>query len=327
MNEAKVSVVLCTYNGSRFIREQLDSILSQTRPADEIIIQDDGSTDETFTILLDYQQKHREIRVFRNEGEKGVNSNFFSAMRRATGDFLAISDQDDIWMSDKLERQLHAIGDKLLCAGRSMPFSSTGADFQTDSRMPNYSLLRLLFISGVSGHTLFFSKDLLRLMPDVRQIAALRYYDAILLMVAAAYESIVYLGGEPLVRHRMHTDSASYAKPMSDRKSLGNIVGAMMRTWRFYRELSPLIRQRLKTHKLFLSQIESQTEELREALSLLRLQTRRGFFNFMALQLFCMKHCDKLFYARKKKSLFLLLRGAYFPVSCSDYFRYLSKRV
>ena len=88
----KVSVVLCTYNGEKYIREQIDSILYQTYPIHEIIIQDDCSTDNTFSILNEYQLKYSIIHVYRNPMNKGVNPNFFNAISKATGDYIVCLD-------------------------------------------------------------------------------------------------------------------------------------------------------------------------------------------------------------------------------------------
>ena len=96
---------MCTYNGaSRHLSEQLDSIFSQTLLPAELIVQDDGSPDNTIDLLHDYAAKApegMEMRIFRNEKQMGINANFFSAMRRAKGDLIAVSDQDDIWMPTK----------------------------------------------------------------------------------------------------------------------------------------------------------------------------------------------------------------------------------
>ena len=75
-NRKKISVVMCTYNGEKFIREQLDSILQQTVSVDEIIIQDDCSTDGTYDILLEYEQKYSSIKIYRNSQNIGINANF-----------------------------------------------------------------------------------------------------------------------------------------------------------------------------------------------------------------------------------------------------------
>lgn len=73
MENKTVSIVMCTYNGERFLREQLDSILSQTYPLLEVIIQDDHSTDGTMDILNRYAREHEVVKVFTNDGERGVN--------------------------------------------------------------------------------------------------------------------------------------------------------------------------------------------------------------------------------------------------------------
>lgn len=101
---------MATYNGAQYLREQIDSILNQTYPVHELIIQDDKSTDNTVAIANEYANRNSVVKVFVNERNMGLNQNFKSAVMRATGDFIALSDQDDIWFKDKLERQVAAIG-------------------------------------------------------------------------------------------------------------------------------------------------------------------------------------------------------------------------
>ena len=91
-----VSVVMATYNGEKYLREQLDSIIQQTYPIHEIIIQDDCSTDGTITIIEAYIKKYPYVKLFSNDHNVGFNQNFKNAAMRATGDLVAISDQDDI---------------------------------------------------------------------------------------------------------------------------------------------------------------------------------------------------------------------------------------
>ena len=122
----KVSVVVCTYNGEQFLREQLESVVNQTFPLHEIIIQDDGSTDRTMQIAMEYANRYDNIIVKSNPDKQGINGNFFSAMRSCTGDFIAICDQDDLWAQDKIERQVAAIGNELMCTCHT-PCSSTVA--------------------------------------------------------------------------------------------------------------------------------------------------------------------------------------------------------
>ena len=100
----KISVALCTYNGERFLRDQLDSIFQQTVPVNEIIICDDVSTDGTVDIINEYSVKHTGIiQLYQNTETLKSVKNFEKAVSLTTGDYIFLCDQDDIWMPDKVE--------------------------------------------------------------------------------------------------------------------------------------------------------------------------------------------------------------------------------
>ena len=109
MSTKTVSVVMTTYNGELFLREQLDSILCQTYPIHELIVQDDCSTDNTVEIIKEYATRHPFIKLYVNEHNLGFNKNFKTAVMKATGDYVAIADQDDIWFPEKIEKQVQAM--------------------------------------------------------------------------------------------------------------------------------------------------------------------------------------------------------------------------
>lgn len=113
----RVSIAMATYNGERYLREQFDSILAQTIPFYELIICDDASTDGTWDILLEYANMDCRIKVFRNLQNIGVTKNFERAIKKCSGEFIAFSDQDDIWLPDHLEILLNGIGDKMVVVG------------------------------------------------------------------------------------------------------------------------------------------------------------------------------------------------------------------
>lgn len=103
----RVSVALCTYNGAPFIAAQLESILRQTRPPDEVIVCDDGSADETLSIVGKIAARHpSRVRVVQNPRRLGVIKNFESAIAQATGEIIFLSDQDDVWLKDRIARML-----------------------------------------------------------------------------------------------------------------------------------------------------------------------------------------------------------------------------
>lgn len=95
-----ISVCMATYNGEKYIKEQLDSILSQISDNDEVIISDDHSTDGTIEVIKSYNDGR--IKVFMNSKEKGYTRNFENALEKASGDIIFLSDQDDVWMDDKV---------------------------------------------------------------------------------------------------------------------------------------------------------------------------------------------------------------------------------
>ncbi len=103
-----MSVAMCTYNGSRYLREQLQSILSQTRPPDEVVICDDRSSDETATILEGFSaQATVKVKIYLNSRNIGPAQNFERAIQLCSGDIIALCDQDDIWNSQKVSRLLY----------------------------------------------------------------------------------------------------------------------------------------------------------------------------------------------------------------------------
>ena len=118
-----VSVVMCTYNGVKYLSQQLDTILAQTYPIREIIIQDDHSADGTMKILQDYAAKYSIIKVFTHNQHTTVNENFFSAIDKSTSDYIVLSDQDDIWMCNKIAKQMEIIGDNWCCFCLSRHFT------------------------------------------------------------------------------------------------------------------------------------------------------------------------------------------------------------
>jgi glycosyltransferase involved in cell wall biosynthesis len=107
---ATISVALCTYNGERFLREQLDSIFAQTVLPTELIISDDGSTDSTVAIVRSVVDSRADdsvrVTVLENPAPLGFVENFSGAIRTCTGDLVVLSDQDDVWRADRLERAL-----------------------------------------------------------------------------------------------------------------------------------------------------------------------------------------------------------------------------
>jgi glycosyltransferase involved in cell wall biosynthesis len=97
-----VSVAMATYNGEKYLKQQIDSILSQLSNKDELIISDDHSSDQTLTIINNYIQEDPRVKLFMND-ESGVTSNFENAIKRTQNEIIFLSDQDDIWKPEKVQ--------------------------------------------------------------------------------------------------------------------------------------------------------------------------------------------------------------------------------
>jgi glycosyltransferase involved in cell wall biosynthesis len=97
---------MASYNGMPYLPTQIESILSQTQPPDEIVVCDDGSSDGTWEYLSDLAAQHRHLRLFRNETRLGAAQNFGRALKYATGDLVFLSDQDDVWLPGKIARMI-----------------------------------------------------------------------------------------------------------------------------------------------------------------------------------------------------------------------------
>ena len=112
MSGPSISVAMATYNGGRFLREQLESLVAQHRPPIEVQIGDDGSTDDTAAIVAEFAARAPfPVHFHRNEEQLGFGENFIRTARRCRGEWIAYCDQDDVWLPEKLERCARAIAE------------------------------------------------------------------------------------------------------------------------------------------------------------------------------------------------------------------------
>jgi glycosyltransferase involved in cell wall biosynthesis len=105
MNDTRLSVAMCTYNGARFLREQLQSIASQETLPDEMVICDDGSTDDTITLLRTFSDSAPfQVRIVSNKERLGSAKHFEKSISLCNGTIIILADQDDIWKPNKLKK-------------------------------------------------------------------------------------------------------------------------------------------------------------------------------------------------------------------------------
>lgn len=105
MNKKRVSIAMATYNGEKYLKEQIDSILLNMSDNDELVISDDGSNDKTAQIIQNYAEKDNRIK-FLYGPKMGIKQNFANAIKHSSGKYIFLSDQDDVWAGNKIEKVL-----------------------------------------------------------------------------------------------------------------------------------------------------------------------------------------------------------------------------
>ena len=116
-NDVDVSVAMAVYNSEKYIREQIDSILSQLSDRDELVISYNPSSDGTWDIISEYAARDSRVKVVVCE-EVGIQSNFNNAIENATGRYIFLSDHDDVWLRgkvDKVKRVFHETNACVVC--------------------------------------------------------------------------------------------------------------------------------------------------------------------------------------------------------------------
>ena len=195
MKNKNISIALCTYNGERFLREQLNSILEQTYQDFEIIIVDDGSTDSTINIINEYVNKYENIYLHQNKINLGFIKNFEKAISLCQGNFICLADQDDIWLDKKLELFLLEIQNNILIYSDAILIDEFGNKTNEMLISPNKLVSgnnnkAFLLDNCISGNTMMFKKELVKhLLPIPKDIS---FHDIWIAFVATTFGSITY---------------------------------------------------------------------------------------------------------------------------------------
>jgi glycosyltransferase involved in cell wall biosynthesis len=203
-----ISVVIATYNGERFIGKQLDSILSQTYANIELVVVDDCSSDRTVSILTDYSNRFNNIHVYINEQNLGYVKNFEKGMLLAKGDFIAPSDQDDIWLPEKLAILMREIGDNAIVYCNSELIDDednrVGKKLSDVKKLISFNdCLNYTVGNSAPGHGMLFPK---KLVDDSVPLPTMIPHDYWLGFVATFYSQLKYID-LPLVLYRQHSEN------------------------------------------------------------------------------------------------------------------------
>lgn len=211
-----ISAIMATYNGDKFIRAQIESILEQIGKNDELIISDDGSNDNTCEIIQEYAQKYDNVFVF-DGPHKGYIENFQFLLSKTKNDLVMISDQDDIWEKNKVEKIK-----KVFDSNRDIWVVIHDASFINKSgvklegtifreRNAKSGFLNNLIKSMYYGCCMTLSREYVDfILPFPYTVAA---YDQ-WIGLYAEYKKKVFVLNESLIKHRLHDNNQSIKRSM-----------------------------------------------------------------------------------------------------------------
>jgi glycosyltransferase involved in cell wall biosynthesis len=235
----KVQVLLATYNGEKFLPEQLDSLLSQTYPDVEILARDDGSKDNTPQILRAYQLNHPGRINIVNDGEGnlgGYTQNFQRLCDLSTTPVIAFSDQDDVWNPEKVAKSVDALlkleerwgQDKPLLVHHDFTFVDAektvlheSFDRANGNRKAHPPKLRMPFAADVHGFSMTVNRALLDVALPFPEVA--NGHDSVLGCLASDIGAIDFIP-EQLALYRRHGKNTSHVGISFARRSLTKLL-------------------------------------------------------------------------------------------------------
>lgn len=215
--EKLISVIIATYNGEKYIKEQLDSILNQTYQNIEIVICDDCSIDSTVSIVKSYLEKYSNIRMYVNEENMGYNKTFEKLVTLCKSDYIAVSDQDDIWKPNKLEMLMVNIENNEVICSKKIDINNEkkllpdihfrSFEFAKRLQYDDLNFLNLYFVNILWGCTSLAKKSfLMSCIPFPEQ----KYfcYDHWICLNAFVANSLKYID-EITIYHRVHSNNVT----------------------------------------------------------------------------------------------------------------------
>ena len=205
-----VSIVLATYNGEKYLAEQLQSLFQQTYANIEIIAVDDCSSDKTVEILNEHAKNHRNMKVFVNDHNLGFIKNFERGCSLSNGNYIAFCDQDYYWDKNKIKKMAEAIGDHWLIYCDSMVCDENLKSKEIRvSSLVNYrswnNCLQLAVFCRIYAHAMFFKRALFKAAYPFLEVIPPDWW---LPYLSTFHGGMKYLD-EPLVMYRQHASNVS----------------------------------------------------------------------------------------------------------------------
>ena len=214
----KIDILMATYNGEEFLREQIDSILEQTYSNFRLIISDDCSKDNTREILREYQKKDERIEIYFQEKNLGYVKNFEFLLNKVQNEIYMLSDQDDYWLPNKVEKSLEKLkeekadfvfGDLEVVDKNLKTIYESFGDFMLLNRkiekyIDSYKVNYLY--NCVTGCTILAKKDTLKNILPIPKISKYLIHDHWMGLMAAIYGKVAYIP-EKYIKYRQHGDN------------------------------------------------------------------------------------------------------------------------
>ncbi len=237
----KISVCMDAYNGSRYINEQMRSILAQLNPGDELIVVDDASSDDTRTIVTALKKIDHRVTLICNDANQGVFYSFERALRLARGEIIFLSDQDDLWLEGKVQSMLEVFEkrrDVTLVASDARIIDGQGnvvseSFFRQRGRFRG-GVLATLLKNKYLGCTLAFRRSMLdAILPFPKDIPM---HDIWIGLVNAVYGKPYFID-RALIAYRRHGGNVSPARHRG-------VVQMVRWRWSLIRNLARLVGRR-----------------------------------------------------------------------------------
>lgn len=208
--EYSISVAMAVYNGEKYIQEQLDSIISQLKENDEIVVSDDDSSDNTVKILESYNDSR--IKIYKNK-HLGFKKNFEFCISKCTGKYIFLSDQDDIWMENKVETVLKTFEDtKSSCVTHDAIIVESDGEsviepsFLKTKFYPKPGIISNIVQSKYYGCLMAFDSDILKYaLPIPETIVSHDYWIGIM---CDKHSKSVFIK-DKLIKYRRHSNNSS----------------------------------------------------------------------------------------------------------------------
>lgn len=221
-----VDILLATYNGEKYLKEQLDSIINQTYKDFRLIISDDGSTDSTCDILEEYVKKDSRIIIYCQKKNLGVTKNFEFLLSKVENDFFMFSDQDDIWKKDKIEKCLNKINESnadLVYSDLEVVDEDLNITYESywklkgfDTKVRKYNNFNSLYLNNfITGCTILSKKEWIEKVLPVPSGSEFVIFDYWLALMISQEGKMVYVD-EPLLQYRQHKKNTIGSKKRSD---------------------------------------------------------------------------------------------------------------